>query len=68
MIAAAVIAICGGVPTKYVSVSYDLFAGTPIYKPEGFATARRMFGFQTTAAFEMPLVESRYREAGTVQS
>lgn len=51
MFAAAAIGICGAVPTKYVSVSYDLFTGTPIYKSEGFATARPTFGIQTTAAF-----------------
>ncbi|WP_321880461.1 ShlB/FhaC/HecB family hemolysin secretion/activation protein [Paraburkholderia bannensis] len=50
-LAGAVIGIRGGVPTKYVGVSYDLFAGTPIYKPKGFPTARWTVGFQLTAAF-----------------
>ncbi|MFD1561739.1 ShlB/FhaC/HecB family hemolysin secretion/activation protein [Paraburkholderia silviterrae] len=50
-LAGAVIGIRGGVPAKYVSMSYDLFAGTPIYKPEGFPTARWTVGFQMTAAF-----------------
>ncbi|MCG5075173.1 ShlB/FhaC/HecB family hemolysin secretion/activation protein [Paraburkholderia tagetis] len=50
-LAGAVIGIRGGVPTKYVGVSYDLFAGTPIYKPEGYPTARWTVGFQMTAAF-----------------
>ncbi|CAM2183785.1 Outer membrane transporter CdiB-2 [Paraburkholderia sacchari] len=50
-LAGAVIGIRGGVPAKYVGVSYDLFAGTPIYKPEGFPTARWTVGFQLTAAF-----------------
>ncbi|QBR01236.1 ShlB/FhaC/HecB family hemolysin secretion/activation protein [Paraburkholderia pallida] len=50
-LAGAVIGIRGGMPAKYVSMSYDLFAGTPIYKPEGFPTARWTVGFQMTAAF-----------------
>ncbi len=50
-LAGAVIGIRGGVPTKYVGVSYDLFAGTPIYKPGGFPTARWTVGFQITGQF-----------------
>ncbi|HEY1999624.1 ShlB/FhaC/HecB family hemolysin secretion/activation protein, partial [Paraburkholderia sp.] len=50
-LAGAVIGIRGGVPAKYVGVSYDLFAGTPIYKPSGFPTARVTVGFQMTAQF-----------------
>ncbi|MBN3855059.1 ShlB/FhaC/HecB family hemolysin secretion/activation protein [Paraburkholderia sp. Ac-20340] len=50
-LAGAVIGIRGGVPTKVVGVSYDLFAGTPIYKPEGFPTARWTVGFQITGQF-----------------
>lgn len=50
-LAGAVIGIRGGVPAKVVGVSYDLFAGTPIYKPEGFPTARWTVGFQMTAQF-----------------
>jgi hemolysin activation/secretion protein len=50
-LAGAVIGIRGGVPTKYVGVSYDLFAGTPIYKPKNFPTSRWTVGFQLTAAF-----------------
>jgi hemolysin activation/secretion protein len=45
----AVVGIRGGVPSKYVGVSYDLFAGTPIYKPSGFPTSRVTVGFQLTA-------------------
>ena len=45
----AVIGIRGGVPSKYVGVSYELFAGTPIYKPSAFPTSRVTFGFQLTA-------------------
>ncbi len=50
-LAGAVIGLRGGVPTKYVGVSYDLFAGTPIYKPGGFPTARWTVGFQITGQF-----------------
>jgi hemolysin activation/secretion protein len=45
----AVVGIRGGVPSKYVGLSYDLFAGTPIYKPSGFPTSRVTVGFQLTA-------------------
>lgn len=47
----AVIGIRGGVPSKYVGFSYDLFAGTPIYKPAAFDTSRVTLGFQMTAQF-----------------
>jgi len=50
-LAGAVIGIRGGVPAKYMGMSYDLFAGTPIYKPSGFPTTRWTIGFQMTAAF-----------------
>jgi hemolysin activation/secretion protein len=50
-LAGAVIGIRGEMPTKYVGVSYDLFAGTPIYKPQGFPTARWTAGVQMTAQF-----------------
>jgi hemolysin activation/secretion protein len=50
-LAGAVIGIRGGVPSRFVGVSYDLFAGTPIYKPVGFSTARFTVGFQMTAQF-----------------
>ena len=47
----AVIGIRGGVPAKYAGFSYDLFVGTPIYKPGGFPTARFTVGVQATAQF-----------------
>jgi hemolysin activation/secretion protein len=50
-LAGAVIGIRGGVPATYIGVSYDLFAGTPIYKPEGFPTARVTIGVQVTGQF-----------------
>ncbi len=50
-LAGAVIGIRGSVPSKYAGFSYDLFAGTPIYKPSGFPTARVTVGVQATAQF-----------------
>ena len=50
-LAGAVIGIRGGVPAKYAGFSYDLFIGTPIYKPGGFRTARFTVGVQATAQF-----------------
>jgi hemolysin activation/secretion protein len=50
-LAGAVIGIRGGIPSRFVGVSYDLFLGTPIYKPDGFPTARCTVGFQMTAQF-----------------
>ncbi|WP_250490429.1 ShlB/FhaC/HecB family hemolysin secretion/activation protein [Caballeronia sp. INML2] len=47
----AVIGIRGGVPSKYAGFSYDLFAGTPIYKPSALETSRVTLGFQMTAQF-----------------
>jgi hemolysin activation/secretion protein len=41
----------GGIPGKYAGLSYDLFAGTPIYKPAAFNAARVTLGFQMTAQF-----------------
>ncbi|WP_353557125.1 ShlB/FhaC/HecB family hemolysin secretion/activation protein [Paraburkholderia terrae] len=50
-LAGAVIGIRGGIPAKYAGFSYDLFAGTPIYKPSGFPTARVTAGVQATVQF-----------------
>ena len=50
-VAGAVIGIRGGIPAKYSGFSYDLFAGTPIYNPAGFPTARVTVGVQATARF-----------------
>lgn len=47
----AVVGIRGGVPSKYAGLSYDMFAGTPIYKPSAFETSRVTLGFQMTAQF-----------------
>ncbi|KXV03463.1 hypothetical protein CR51_17330 [Caballeronia megalochromosomata] len=45
----AVVGVRGGLPAKYAGFSYDLFAGTPIYKPSGFPSSRVTVGFQFTA-------------------
>ncbi|MEM5371696.1 ShlB/FhaC/HecB family hemolysin secretion/activation protein [Paraburkholderia azotifigens] len=50
-LAGAVIGIRGSMPAKYAGFSYDLFAGTPVYKPSGFPTARVTVGVQATAQF-----------------
>jgi hemolysin activation/secretion protein len=50
-LAGTVIGVRGGVPAKIAGLSYDLFAGTPIYKPPGFDTARVTLGFEVTAQF-----------------
>ncbi|WP_196788439.1 peptide transporter, partial [Burkholderia gladioli] len=46
-----VIGIKGSVATRLGAYGYDLFAGTPVYKPSGFPTARITVGFQATAQF-----------------
>ncbi|KVL28677.1 ShlB/FhaC/HecB family hemolysin secretion/activation protein [Burkholderia sp. MSMB1835] len=50
-LAGAVIGVKGSVGTRFGGYGYDLFAGTPIYKPSGFPTARVTVGFQVTAQF-----------------
>jgi hemolysin activation/secretion protein len=50
-LAGAVIGIRGGIPSRLVGLSYDLFVGTPIYKPSGFPTARVTIGLQATEQF-----------------
>ena len=51
MTAVTVIGVKGSVSTRFGACGYDLFAGTPIYKPSGFPTARVTVGFQVTAQF-----------------
>ncbi|WP_196788497.1 peptide transporter, partial [Burkholderia gladioli] len=46
-----VIGIKGSVATRLGAYGYDLFAGTPVYKPSGFPTARITVAFQATAQF-----------------
>ncbi|MDR0244128.1 MAG: ShlB/FhaC/HecB family hemolysin secretion/activation protein [Burkholderia sp.] len=50
-LAGAVLGVKGSVGTRFGAYAYDLFAGTPVYKPSGFPTARVTFGFQLTAQF-----------------
>ncbi len=50
-LAGAVIGVRGSIPARIGGFAYDLFAGTPIYKPSGFDTARVTLGFQMTAQF-----------------
>ncbi|MBN3780032.1 ShlB/FhaC/HecB family hemolysin secretion/activation protein [Burkholderia sp. Ac-20345] len=50
-LAGAVIGVKGSVATRFGGYGYDLFAGTPVYKPSGFPTARVTLGFQLTAQF-----------------
>ncbi|CAE6862723.1 Hemolysin transporter protein ShlB [Paraburkholderia aspalathi] len=50
-LAGAVVGLRGGMPTRFGTYAYDLFAGTPIYKPSGFPTARVTVGFQLTGQF-----------------
>ncbi|KVP01182.1 hypothetical protein WJ83_14595 [Burkholderia ubonensis] len=50
-LAGAVIGIKGSIGTRLGAYGYDLFAGTPVYKPSGFPTARVTVGFQLTGQF-----------------
>ncbi|NKJ49575.1 hypothetical protein CIC12_23145 [Burkholderia sp. SG-MS1] len=50
-LAGAVVGIRGSTSAKAGALAYDLFAGTPIYKPSGFPTAQVTVGFQVTAQF-----------------
>ncbi|MGF6640591.1 ShlB/FhaC/HecB family hemolysin secretion/activation protein [Paraburkholderia sp. MM6662-R1] len=50
-LAGAVIGVRGSASAKAGALAYDLFAGTPIYKPSDFPTARVTLGFQLTAQF-----------------
>jgi hemolysin activation/secretion protein len=50
-LAGAVVGLRGTVPSWIAGFSYDLFAGTPIYKPSAFPTARITLGFQLSAQF-----------------
>ncbi|NIF76273.1 filamentous hemagglutinin N-terminal domain-containing protein [Paraburkholderia sp. Cy-641] len=50
-LAGAVIGVKGSVSAKASALAYDLFAGTPVYKPSGFPTTRVTLGFQLTSQF-----------------
>jgi len=40
-----------GLRGQYKKISYDVFAGKPISKPEGFRTAKTVYGFNFTLSF-----------------
>ncbi|MFL9876216.1 ShlB/FhaC/HecB family hemolysin secretion/activation protein [Paraburkholderia megapolitana] len=50
-LAGAVIGVKGSAGNRLGTYAYDLFAGTPIYKPSGFPTARVTVAFQATSQF-----------------
>ncbi len=50
-LAGAVIGVRGALPTRFGTYTWDLFAGTPVYKPARFDTARVTLGFQLTGQF-----------------
>ncbi|GLU34051.1 ShlB/FhaC/HecB family hemolysin secretion/activation protein [Trinickia caryophylli] len=50
-LAGAVIGLRGGVRTRFGAYSYEVFAGTPIYKPASFETAHVTVGFQLMTQF-----------------
>ncbi|KVM95098.1 ShlB/FhaC/HecB family hemolysin secretion/activation protein [Burkholderia stagnalis] len=50
-LAGAVIGVKGSIGTRFGAYGYDLFAGTPVYKPSGFPTASVTVGFQLTSQF-----------------
>ncbi|MBU9161648.1 ShlB/FhaC/HecB family hemolysin secretion/activation protein [Burkholderia multivorans] len=50
-LAGAEIGVKGSVATRFGAYGYDLFAGTPVYKPSGFSTARVTIAFQASAQF-----------------
>jgi hemolysin activation/secretion protein len=50
-LAGAVIGVKGNIGTRFGAYAYDLFAGTPVYKPSGFPTTRVTVGFQLIAQF-----------------
>lgn len=50
-LAGGVIGVKGSVMTRFGGYGYDLFAGTPVYKPSGFPTNRVTLGFRLTAQF-----------------
>lgn len=45
-LAGAVIGLRGGLGSRFGSISYDIFVGTPVYKPETFHTAGVTGGMQ----------------------
>ncbi|PPB82732.1 hypothetical protein B0O95_1131, partial [Mycetohabitans endofungorum] len=41
--------LCGTVPTRLAIYTYELFAGTPLYRPTALSTARVTVGFRLSA-------------------
>ncbi|WP_246791928.1 ShlB/FhaC/HecB family hemolysin secretion/activation protein [Burkholderia perseverans] len=50
-LAGAVVGVRGSIATRLGAYSYDLFAGTPVYKPANFPTVRVTLGFQLMAQY-----------------
>ncbi|WP_321900832.1 ShlB/FhaC/HecB family hemolysin secretion/activation protein [Paraburkholderia tropica] len=50
-LAGAVVGLKGAVRTRFAILSYDVFAGTPVYKPADFPASRVTLGFQVTGQF-----------------
>ncbi|WP_321943207.1 ShlB/FhaC/HecB family hemolysin secretion/activation protein [Paraburkholderia tropica] len=50
-LAGAVIGFKGAISGRYGTLSYDVFAGTPVYKPADFPASRVTLGFQVTGQF-----------------
>ncbi|WP_201447137.1 ShlB/FhaC/HecB family hemolysin secretion/activation protein [Burkholderia gladioli] len=62
-LAGAVIGVKGSVATRFGAYGYDLFAGTPVYRPSGFPTARitvgRFPGDGAVLTASVPIVQDR---------
>lgn len=58
------VGVKGSVMTRFGGYGYDLFAGTPVYKPSGFPTARVTVGFQLTAQFNCVTGARRSGDSG----
>ncbi|MEQ0777774.1 ShlB/FhaC/HecB family hemolysin secretion/activation protein [Paraburkholderia tropica] len=50
-LAGAVIGFKGAIPSRFATASYDVFAGTPVYKPSNYPASRATLGFQLSAQF-----------------
>ncbi|MFP3710170.1 ShlB/FhaC/HecB family hemolysin secretion/activation protein [Paraburkholderia sp. SIMBA_009] len=50
-LAGAVIGFKGAMSRRFATLSYDVFAGTPVYKPADFPASRVTLGFQVTGQF-----------------
>ncbi|WP_321871718.1 ShlB/FhaC/HecB family hemolysin secretion/activation protein [Paraburkholderia tropica] len=50
-LAGAVVGFKGAIQSRFATASYDVFAGTPVYKPSNFPASRATLGFQLSAQF-----------------